>query len=274
MRDFRDAKTMAQTLRDNLSSKNVRLTHSESLEIIAKVFGLDNWNILAARIRTGRSQDEPPPKAPAEGAVRLPEGVLPVLPLRDIVVFPHQAVPLFVGRKKSIGAVDQAMASDQRILLVAQRAPGDDTPDQDALYQVGVVAGVQEIFRLPDGSMKVMVRGADRVAVTDMIEGASFIQAAVSPLPEERPEAADAADLAQEAVGQFVAYAQQAETPAARGEAARSYLAGITQPGALADVIAQRLRIDLDAKQKLLETTEGVERLRRVLAAMSEPADG
>ena len=274
MRDFRDAKTMAQTLRDALSSKNVRLTHSESLELIAKVFGLDNWNILVARIQAARSQEEPSPQTPRQGAVPLPAGVLPVLPLRDIVVFPDQAVPLFVGRKKSIGAVDHAMASDQRILLVAQKAAGDDTPDQAALYQVGVIARVQEVIRLADGSMKVMVRGAERVAVTYMVEGASFIQAVAAPLAEERPETTDATDLTQEAVGQFVAYAQQGETPAARGEAARSYLAGITQPGALADVIAQRLRIDLDAKQKLLETTEGVERLRRVVAAMSEPADG
>ncbi len=273
MRDFRDAKAMAQSLRDALSARQVVLTHSESLELVAKAFGLDNWNVLSAKIQAARAQAEPPPSLSTAGALALPDGVLPVLPLRDIVVFPHQILPLFVGRPKSVGAVTQAMASDRRVLLLTQKSQAEDFPQSDALYQVGVVALIQEIFKLPDGSMKVMVRGVDRVVVTGMDDGPDFLRANATPIAQDAAAASEAADLAREAVGQFAAYAE-ADTAAARRDAALSYLTGITEPGLLADTIAQRLRVDLGAKQEILETAEGVERLRRVLAAMSEPTDG
>src|ERR1700724_1771854 len=142
MRDFRDAKAMAQTLRDALKAKSVTLTNSESLELIAKILGFHNWNVLSARIQAEPNQKliRIPANLPA---VPLPAGAnLPLLPLRDIVLFPYMIAPIFVGREKTKRALDCAMAADRRIFVVTQRQASDDDPTQDALHSVGVVAHV------------------------------------------------------------------------------------------------------------------------------------
>jgi uncharacterized protein len=124
MRDFRDAKAMAQTLRDALKAKSVTLTNSESLELIAKILGFHDWNVLSARIQAGPNRT--PIRIPANvPAVPLPAGAdLPLVPLRDIVLFPNMIAPIFAARVKTKRALDCAMAADRRIFAVTQPTPG------------------------------------------------------------------------------------------------------------------------------------------------------
>ena len=119
------------------------------------------------------------PKTPAEGTLE----TMPVLPLRDIVVFPHMIVPLFVGREKSIKALEEVMREDKRILLVAQKNPADDDPAIDAIYEVGTLAQVLQLLKLPDGTVKVLVEGFERARVHGFSDRTEFFEAEVEVLP-------------------------------------------------------------------------------------------
>jgi len=140
MRDFRDAKAMAQTLREALKARSVSLTRSESLELVARTFGLPDWNFLAAKIQASQpaihSSVTP---APADVLPFMSGGAgMPVLAVRDLVLFPQMVVPIFVGRDKSKRAIERAIATDSRILAVTQRRAADDDPALDALYSVAL----------------------------------------------------------------------------------------------------------------------------------------
>jgi uncharacterized protein len=142
MRDFRDAKAMAQTLRHALKAKSISLTHSECLELVAKTLGFHDWHVLAATLKAGR----PPFPAPNSSSTSrrysdvIPVGVIPVLPLRDLVLFPRMVAPLFVGRDMSKRALESA--SDGGILVLTQRRTADDHPTANVLHVVGVTARV------------------------------------------------------------------------------------------------------------------------------------
>ena len=157
MRDFRDAKAMAQTLRTALSEKNISVSHSECLELIARQFGTANWNTLSAKIQAEpRGSDSMPAKIPKKTTVppALKRGMtFPMVPLRDIVIFPQMVCPLFMGREKSLRAVQQAAKGDGRIFLVAQRSARDDNPSAGQLYMMGVVADLLQQMTAPDGSL-------------------------------------------------------------------------------------------------------------------------
>src|ERR1700761_2869409 len=127
MRDFRDAKTMAQTLRDTLKTKAINVSHGESLELTAKTLGFHDWNVLSAAILA--SQPEAKPKN--DGAA------MPVAPMRDVVFLPQLLAPIFVGRDKTKKAIESAMAGDGRVFVVTQKRAEDNDPDFDALYSVG-----------------------------------------------------------------------------------------------------------------------------------------
>ena len=149
MRDFRDAKAMAQTLREGLKPKSVSLTHSESLELVARMLGFHDWNELSAKIQAEiqsriQSESQPPIARPAtiippSAQPLAARADLPVVPMRDIVVLPQMIVPLFVGRDATVRALERAMAEDRRILAVTQRRAGDDLPTPSALYGVGTI---------------------------------------------------------------------------------------------------------------------------------------
>ena len=125
MRDFRDAKAMAQTLREALKGKSVSISHSESLELIARSFGLPDWNYLAAKIQASEAAPQLSVTPPVAVAAAMPSGAgTPILPIRDLVVFPQMVVPIFVGRDKTKRAIERAMATDGRILVVTQRRRG------------------------------------------------------------------------------------------------------------------------------------------------------
>ena len=117
---------------------------------------------------------------------------LPVLPLRDIVVFPHRIVPLFVGREKSVAALESAMAADKQLFLVAQLDPAEDDPDRDALYDLGVIATAMQLLKLPDGTVRVLVEGAQRARLVALSDSDGYQQAEVELVDEETSEGAEA----------------------------------------------------------------------------------
>ncbi len=113
---------------------------------------------------------------------------LPVLPLRDIVVFPHRIVPLFVGREKSVAALEAAMAADKQLFLVAQLDPSEDDPDRDALYDLGVIATAMQLLKLPDGTVRVLVEGVHRARLLKLIDADGYQSAEIELVDEEAPE--------------------------------------------------------------------------------------
>src|SRR5213592_5301642 len=110
---------------------------------------------------------------------------LPILPLRDIVVFPHRIVPLFVGREKSVAALEAAMAADKELFLVAQLDPSEDDPDRDALYELGVIASAMQLLKLPDGTVRVLVEGAKRAKLVNLIGRDGYTAAEIEEVAEE-----------------------------------------------------------------------------------------
>jgi uncharacterized protein len=265
MRDFRDAKAMAQTLREALKSKSVSVTHSESLELVAKILGFHDWNVLSARIQSER---QPPVAEPATdiAANTLPPiaagAGLPTVPLRDIVLFPQMIAPLLVGRAATKHAVERAMAGDKRVLTVAQKRSADDNPTQATLYGVGVIASVIDLATMGAGTIRVVVKGLERATVVHVAEG-QFLAAETAPIGETCSQEAEAFSLMQVVLERFQAYrnARLSSPPYAR-------LPHIREPGVLADAVASFLLTGIEQRQDLLETRDVVARLEKVLAIM------
>ncbi|HZG45811.1 MAG TPA: LON peptidase substrate-binding domain-containing protein, partial [Allosphingosinicella sp.] len=170
----------------------------------------------------------------------------PVLPLRDIVVFPHMIVPLFVGRDKSVAALESAMAADKNIFLVSQLDPADDDPDREALYDLGVVALVLQLLKLPDGTVRVLVEGKQRATLTNLTHGGGHLTAQVALLEGEEPEGPEVAALMRSVVDQFENYAKlNRKLPAETGV----QFGQIEEPSRLADAIAANINIKVSDKQ-------------------------
>ena len=261
MRDFRDAKAMAQTLREALKTKSVSLTHSESLELVARILGVHDWNVLSARIQS-EVQPAANPRPTISATVRLAENQLPTVPLRDIVLFPHLNVPLFVGRAKTIHAVECAMAKDRRILVVTQRRSGDDNPTAADLYGVGLTASVTDLLKLNDGTIKLLVKTFARAAIVRLLED-PFLTAEIAPFDESRGQDEEAVALSRAVLETLFA---------ARNIGQISFLYDRLQesnePGTLADAVAAILPCNIGQKQDLLETGDVVLRLQTILALM------
>ncbi len=196
------------------------------------------------------------------------EGVtetLPVLPLRDIVVFPHMIVPLFVGREKSIKALEEVMRDDKRILLVAQKNPGDDDPSIDAIYEVGTLAQVLQLLKLPDGTVKVLVEGTERAKVERFTAHADFFQAEVKLLPNIIANEQETEALARTAISQFESYVKlNKKVP----QEILATLGQITDYAKLSDTIAAHLAIKIAEKQEILEMQSVQARLEKAFALM------
>lgn len=190
---------------------------------------------------------------------------IPVLPLRDIVVFPHMIVPLFVGREKSIKALEEVMREDKRILLVAQKNPADDDPASDAVYEVGTLAQVLQLLKLPDGTVKVLVEGSDRARVHGFSSRTDFFEAEVEVLASDFGTPAETEALARTAATQFDSYVKlNKKVP----QEVLASVAQITDHSKLADTIAAHLAIKISEKQELLEMTSVAQRLEKVYALM------
>jgi len=191
--------------------------------------------------------------------------VLPVLPLRDIVVFPHMVVPLFVGRQKSIAALEEVMREDKRILLVAQRNAGDDEPTAETVYEVGTLAQVLQLLKLPDGTVKVLVEGTERAKVEEFRPRADFYEAVISPIASIVQEGPDADALARTAATQFENYVKlNKKVP----QEVLATLNQITDHSKLADTIAAHLSVKLSEKQEILATPSVEERFEKCFGLM------
>ncbi len=190
---------------------------------------------------------------------------LPVLPLRDIVVFPHMVVPLFVGREKSVRALEEVMRGDKQILLATQKNSADDEPEPAAIYDVGVVASVLQLLKLPDGTVKVLVEGKSRAAVLRFTKTTDFFEAETAALDEEGEDAAEAEALSRAVAEQFESYVKLNKKIPPEALAA---IPQIQEPGKLADSIAAHLSVKIADKQALLEIFDVSKRLEKVYALM------
>jgi uncharacterized protein len=268
MRDFRDAKAMAQTLRHELKAKGVCLTRSDNLELVAKVLGFHDWNTLAAKIQSEDPSPitQPGTTVPATAKPTLPTRAgLPTVPLRDIVLFPNSVIPLYAGRDATVRALEYAMAGDKRFLAVTQRRAADDAPTPEALYNVGVIASVIDLASLDDGTMKLLVRALERAAIIHFAEG-EFLAADTAPIQESRCEEEEAFNLSRAVLEKL-----QAHRNIDFLSSPYDYLSrvAIHKPSVLADAIAPLLSAEIGKKQELLETSDVVTRLEKIIALMN-----
>ena len=193
------------------------------------------------------------------------DNTYPVLPLRDIVVFPHMIVPLFVGREKSVRALEDVMQDDKQILLVAQKNAAQDDPAAEDIYDVGTVSTVLQLLKLPDGTVKVLVEGGARARIRGFVENADFFQAEAEIITESEGETQDVEALSRTVVAQFEHYIKlNKKIPP---EVLVS-LNQIEDSGKLADTVASHLALKISEKQELLEIEPIAERLERVFAHM------
>lgn len=200
----------------------------------------------------------------SEVKVALP-GTYPVLPLRDIVVFPHMVVPLFVGREKSVLALEEVMANDRQILLCTQMDGADDEPATDEIYTQGTLASVLQLLKLPDGTVKVLVEGGARMQVTHFTDREDYFEAEAAPLDEDVALDEEAEALARTVASQFEQYVKLNKKVAPE---VLSSLGQIEDPSKLADTVAAHLDIKISEKQALLEMLSVMERLEKVYGLM------
>ncbi|TBU97223.1 endopeptidase La [Stutzerimonas kirkiae] len=195
---------------------------------------------------------------------------LPLLPLRDVVVYPHMVIPLFVGREKSIEALEAAMASEKQILLIAQKNPADDDPGEDALYRVGTVATILQLLKLPDGTVKVLVEGEQRGRIEDFVADASHHRAEVQLLDEVEVSEKEAEVFARTLLGQFEQYVQLGKKVPAE---VLTSLSSIDDPARLVDTMAAHMTLKIEQKQAILEVAELPARVEHVLALLDAELD-
>jgi ATP-dependent Lon protease len=195
---------------------------------------------------------------------------LPVLPLRDVVVYPHMVIPLFVGREKSIEALEAAMEGDKEILLIAQKNASDDEPVADDLFEIGTVASILQMLKLPDGTVKVLVEGDYRARVKTVFETENYFTAQVESLPVEQLTTAEGEVYKRTALEQFERFIQiNKKIPSE----VLSSLQNIDDIGRLSDTIAAHMSLKLDEKQKILEMLENRQRLEHLMSLMEAEID-
>ncbi|MDD1960495.1 endopeptidase La [Pseudomonas sp. 39004] len=195
---------------------------------------------------------------------------LPLLPLRDVVVYPHMVIPLFVGREKSIEALEAAMTGEKQILLLAQKNPADDDPGEDALYRVGTVATVLQLLKLPDGTVKVLVEGEQRGAVERFTEVEGHIRAEVSLIDEVDAAERESEVFVRTLLSQFEQYVQLGKKVPAE---VLSSLNSIEEPGRLVDTMAAHMALKIEQKQEILEIVDLATRVEHVLALLDAEID-
>ncbi|WP_426133782.1 endopeptidase La [Pseudomonas sp. PWP3-1b2] len=195
---------------------------------------------------------------------------LPLLPLRDVVVYPHMVIPLFVGREKSIEALEAAMTGDKQILLLAQKNPADDDPGEDALYRVGTVATVLQLLKLPDGTVKVLVEGEQRGAVERFMEVDGHLRAEVALIDEVEAPERESEVFVRSLLSQFEQYVQLGKKVPAE---VLSSLNSIDEPSRLVDTMAAHMALKIDQKQDILEIIDLSARVEHVLALLDGEID-
>lgn len=198
--------------------------------------------------------------------------LMPVLPLRDVVVYPYMVIPLFVGRDKSIRALEAAMEDNKQILLAAQKNASQDEPEPGDLYRIGTIANILQLLKLPDGTIKVLVEGGERAKVLNFMGADDFFKAQVAPL-ESSGEALDEREgevLMRSVLAQFDQYVKLSKKVPPE---ILSSLSSIEEPGRLADTIAAHMSLKVDEKQKILEMGDLRERLEHLIGLMEAEID-
>ena len=195
---------------------------------------------------------------------------LPLLPLRDVVVFPHMVIPLFVGRPKSIKALEAAMEAGRQIMLVAQKAAGKDEPKADDMFEIGCVSSILQMLKLPDGTVKVLVEGIQRAKTQSISDAGEHFTAVVEPVPPGGDASPEIEALRRAVTQQFDAYVKlNKKIP----PEILTSIAGIDDPGRLADTIAAHLPLKLEAKQSVLDLFGVDKRLERLLELLEHEVD-
>ena len=195
---------------------------------------------------------------------------IPLLPLRDVVVYPQIVQPLFVGRPKSIKALETAMASDKKVLLVAQKSAADDDPSASDLYQIGTVASILQLIRLPDGTVKVLVEGLDRAKIKSVNYEDDYVTANVSVLAGEEPSAKETDALIRSLLAQFDHYVQLSKKIPPE---VMSSISSIDEAGRQVDTIASHMSLQLEEKQNLLELAGLQARIEHLMALIESEID-
>ncbi len=197
-------------------------------------------------------------------------GLFPLLPLRDVVVFPHMVIPLFVGRAKSIKALESAMEAGKSIVLVAQKAAANDEPAIDDLYRIGSIANILQMLKLPDGTVKVLVEGTQRAKVLRVLDEKSHFDAEIEPVPSDDSQGHEAEAMRRALINQFDQYVKlNKKIP----PEILTSLAGIDDAGRLADTIAAHLPLKLEQKQEVLEIFDVRKRLEHLLGLLEAELD-
>jgi len=195
---------------------------------------------------------------------------LPLLPLRDVVVFPHMVIPLFVGRPKSIRALENAMEAGKSILLVAQKSAAKDEPAPEDLYRVGCVANILQMLKLPDGTVKVLVEGVQRAEIDEIVDSKSVFAGLVRPLAAVEAPSNESEAMRRALLAQFDQYAKlNKKLP----PEILTSLSGIDEAGRLADTVAAHLPLKLEQKQEILESFHVMGRLERLLSQLESELD-
>ncbi|TVZ38875.1 ATP-dependent Lon protease [Alteromonadaceae bacterium 2753L.S.0a.02] len=201
---------------------------------------------------------------------KLVDNTLPLLPLRDVVVYPHMVIPLFVGRAKSIAALERAMSEDKQILLVAQKHASVDEPGIDDLYTFATVASVLQLLKLPDGTVKVLVEGRQRAEVVSIAETGDYFSAEIALIEADSEEGRDVDMLTRSLLSRFEQYVNLSKKVPAE---VMTSLSGIDEPGRLADTVAAHMSLELAQKQEILEIASVRERLEHLIGLMEAEAD-
>ena len=196
--------------------------------------------------------------------------MIPVLPLRDVVVYPHMVIPLFVGRDRSIQALQRAMEDDKRILLVAQKDAGQDNPTIDGIYRVGTVSTILQLLKLPDGTVKVLVEGGRRAQIDEFEEGESFLGASITALESGSEDEREIEALTRSLLAHFEQYVKLNKKIPAEILAS---LSNIEDAARLADTIAANLAVKIEQKQAILEIHDTRKRLEHLVARIEEEID-
>jgi ATP-dependent Lon protease len=190
---------------------------------------------------------------------------LTMLPLRDVVVYPHMVIPLFVGREKSILALEEAMVQDKQILLVAQKTAAEDDPTPEDLYRVGTLATVLQMLKLPDGTVKVLVEGVERVTIQKIDESPGYFVGVYEVMSDEVLSSKESEALMRSALTQFEQYVNLSKKIPSE---VVSTVAGIEDPSRLADTLATHMALSVEQKQGILETPSLANRLETLLGLM------
>ncbi len=195
---------------------------------------------------------------------------IPVLPLRDVVVYPHMVIPLFVGRDKSIKALEAAMEEEKEILLVAQKSASEDDPSEEDVYRIGTLSTILQLLKLPDGTVKVLVEGGQRAKIVNFLEAEEYFTAQIAVLEAEAIEEREAEVLSRSVLNQFDQYVKlNKKVP----PEVLTSLSGIEDPNRLLDTIAAHMALKIEEKQEILEITDLRERFEHLLAMMESELD-